>query len=45
MQAIHIRKSSVKRETNKSPMVAGWWLAPALIVSVGLWAIIFALIF
>lgn len=45
MQAINITRTKPQRISSASPLPRGWWLAPALIVSIGLWFAIFQLVF
>lgn len=45
MQAINIKGSETRRKSSAAPLPHGWWLIPALAVSIGLWTIIFKLIF
>lgn len=45
MQAIQIHKCSSKTTRKTGVMPSGWWIAPAALVSLGLWVVIFKLVF
>jgi hypothetical protein len=44
MQAINAARARLKRRTIHKSFPSGWWLAPAIAVSLGLWALIFKIV-